>query len=84
MPYMWVEPEVFLEYGGVTIYHVYKNDNINDVRAYWYTVDVTECNDIDIRDLSEYNEELEHEEVFRRAIDNKSPILQEALDELDV
>lgn len=83
MPYVWVEPETFLEHNGVTIYHVYRNDNINDVRCYWYTVDITENTAFDIRDLPEYDGALSHEEVFKRAIDNKSPILQAALEALE-
>jgi hypothetical protein len=26
MPYEWVDPEVFVEHAGVTVYHIYKND----------------------------------------------------------
>lgn len=84
MPYVWVEPETFLEHNGVIIYHVYKNDNINDVRSCWYTIDITENSAFDIRDLPEYDDTLEHEEILRRAIDNKSPLLQAALDALEV
>lgn len=83
MPYVWVDPEKFLEYNGVTIYHVYRNDNFNDVRAYLYTVDVSENHIIDIRDLPEYDNRLAHDEVLRRAIDNKSAMLQEALSDLE-
>lgn len=84
MPYVWVEPETFLEYSGVTIYHVYRNDNINDVRVYLYTVDITESSAFDIRDLPEYEEALSHDEIFRRAVDRRSPVLQAALEALDV
>lgn len=83
MPMVWVEPETFFEYNGICIYHVYKNDNINEPRVYWYTVDISENSAFDIRDLPEYDGSLTHEEVFRHAIDSKSPILQAALDALD-
>lgn len=28
MPFGWIDPEVFLTHGDVTIYHVYKDDEI--------------------------------------------------------
>ena len=35
MPYAseWVDPEVFLEHGGVTIYHLYKHDELSAGRS---------------------------------------------------
>jgi len=37
----FIKPELFLNYKGVSVYHVYKNDNFNDcVRKYEYT---TQC-----------------------------------------
>lgn len=37
MPYVWQDPEVFLEHNGVTIYHVYK-DELSDVPVEdWYS-----------------------------------------------
>lgn len=41
MPYktIWVEPEVFLEHNGVTVYHTYKDDDIEEgARCYWFTL----------------------------------------------
>jgi len=37
MPYQWVEPEVALEYFGVKIYHVYRNNHMPDKREYVFT-----------------------------------------------
>lgn len=84
MPYAWIEPQIFLEHGGITIYHSYNDDDWNRRLEYWYTVDITgnTC-DLDIRDLPEYDKALEHEEVLRRAIDRKSTILMDALKMLD-
>lgn len=40
MPFGWIDPEVFLTHGDVTIYHVYKDDEIaQGQREYWYTTD---------------------------------------------
>jgi len=37
MPSAWVEPEVFMDYGGVTIYHIDADDYLEGgARAYWY------------------------------------------------
>lgn len=53
----WVDPEVFLTHHGVTIYHVYKNDDLAEgVRFYWYGTsptasDETGTDTFDVRDL---------------------------------
>ncbi len=37
MPYAWVEPEIALEYNGVKIYFVYRDDKFsNETRTFWY------------------------------------------------
>lgn len=57
MPYktIWVEPEVFLEYKGVTVYHTYKDDDFEQgANWYWFRLDQEEEDDegkFDIRDL---------------------------------
>ena len=83
MPNAWVEPEVFMEHSGVTIYHTYNNDDINNKMAYHYTVDISEQSHFDIRNIPEYDCGLPHKEVFRRAIDNKSAVLMEQLAALE-
>ena len=40
MPFKYVKPAVFLEYKGVTLYHVYKNGEFSNCRIYWYTTDI--------------------------------------------
>lgn len=57
MPFGWIDPEVFLTHGDVTIYHVYKDDEIaQGRREYWYTTDLSggdyedPCS-FDVRDL---------------------------------
>ena len=38
MPYGWIDPEVFIEHNGMTVYHVYKDDEISQgCREFWYT-----------------------------------------------
>ena len=57
MPYktVWVEPEVFLEHNGVTVYHTYKDDDIDQgANWYWFTLQElgSECEGaFDIRDV---------------------------------
>lgn len=61
MPYRteWVDPEVFLEHNGVTIYHVYKGDDVEcGRRFYWFgtTIHASDDDDddgesFDVRDL---------------------------------
>lgn len=37
MPLEYVGPEVFVEHGGVTVYHLYKNDFVDQGRrGYWF------------------------------------------------
>jgi hypothetical protein len=61
MPYVWQEPELFLEYAGVPVYHCYDDGNYQTI--YWYTVNPNDdCVDLplegedagqfDVRDLS--------------------------------
>jgi len=53
MPDKWVPPEEFLTHRGITIYHTYKNANINERSEYWYTADVKEEQEyeFDVREL---------------------------------
>lgn len=49
----WIEPEVFLTHGDVTIYHTYKNDDVTQgENTYWFTADNTsDDNPFDVREL---------------------------------
>lgn len=43
MPTKWVEPELFMEYKGVKIWHTYKTcDGVATQMEYWYTTDQME------------------------------------------
>ncbi|MGI9951950.1 hypothetical protein V3F56_06245 [Moorellaceae bacterium AZ2] len=47
MPYkeIWLPPEIFWEYKGVKVYHVYKNDDLDQgVRLFWYGLS-PQCSD---------------------------------------
>ena len=38
MPFGWIDPDVFMTYRDVTIYHVYRHDDYDEgVREYYYT-----------------------------------------------
>ena len=56
MPYktIWVEPEVFLEHNGVTVYHTYRDDEFEQgANWYWFRLDQEECDKgkFDIRNV---------------------------------
>lgn len=76
MPYAWVEPEVFMQHDGVTIYHIYKDDDFDGVaRAYWYGTRPS-CSDsgsgeggeFDVRDLPDVKGASADDEEGRRTI----------------
>ena len=49
----WTDPEVFLHYGNVTVYHTYRDDDV-DQGVNWYHFTLIEFEDgheFDIRDL---------------------------------
>lgn len=72
MPYelTWVEPEVVLTHNGVTIYHTYKNDEVDQGQMqFWFTTDGFSDVDefkFDVRDLPAKSNP---EETLRHAID---------------
>ena len=57
----WIPPEIFFEHGGVSVYHTYKNDDLDyGPSGVWFTLDEYGCNEsgvmddsfhLDIRDL---------------------------------
>jgi len=57
MPYIYQEPEVFMEYRGVKVYHVYKDSGTPYMKqlGYWYTLDKEERSnyEFDIRDVAD-------------------------------
>lgn len=69
MPYkiIWVEPEVFLEHNGVTVYHTYRDDDIDQgTDRYWFRLDQEE-NDgkFDILDVDPLNLLKNHPPFFK-------------------
>ncbi|MDN5375446.1 MAG: hypothetical protein PWQ39_486 [Thermacetogenium sp.] len=80
MPYDWVEAPLFFEHKGVKVYHLYKNDIMdNGTYKYWYapypwSSDGDQEN-FDVRDLAkalhlpepESQEEIQN--VLRQAVD---------------
>ena len=77
----WVPNELALKYQGVSIYHIYKDDdNGQGVREYWFGLDeYGSDNDtvgdgehivFDVRDLPSYDSSLSVEDNLRKAIDN--------------
>ena len=79
MPYQWIDPELFLEFEGVAVYHCY--DDVDTVSSYLYTTDVTDCNykfpetdnaQFDVRDLPnlglDAGDRRNHARIIRHAI----------------
>jgi hypothetical protein len=80
MPYQWIDPELFLEFAGVAVYHCYDDDSL--VSTYWYTTDPSDCNykfpevsgeaQFDVRDLPDLDldgsDPLNHLAIIRHAI----------------
>ena len=78
MPYRteWVDPEVFLTYGDVTVYHTYKHDDVEQGRmTYWYTTDEDGSIEgylegtFDVRNLAGWTPEIDHGVIIIAAID---------------
>ena len=59
MPYktIWVEPEVFLEHNGVTVYHTYRDDDFEQgADWYWFRLDQGgDESEFDIRDVDPHD-----------------------------
>lgn len=59
MPYktVYVKPKVFLRFRGVTIYHTYKDDEIdNGPSTFWFAQDHDEGIGFDVRELETWRE----------------------------
>ena len=79
MPYERVEPDIFLEFAGVAVYHCY--DDNGELCWYWYTTDPSDDNrdrskvdgaQFDVRDLPDLgldaNDLKNHGAVIQQAI----------------
>ena len=70
MPYktIWVEPEVFFEHNGVTVYHTYRDDDIDQgANWFWFTLREDGGEDkgaFDIRDVDPLNLLKNHPPLF--------------------
>lgn len=42
MPFKWITPDLFMEYKGVRVYHVYKEDDYECPLDSWFTTDIDE------------------------------------------
>ena len=85
MPMTWIEPEVLTTHRGVTVYHTYKNDCIEDRMTYWYSTDPMDSEDFcfDVRELPVPDgvEPENHELIIAHALDND---LIDLADDLEV
>ncbi len=75
MPTRWVDPEPLFEHQGVTIYPIWRRDDLDDVRrTYWYGYSPL-CSDdgtdaFDIRDVEGFREGVEHVQFLKAAIED--------------
>jgi hypothetical protein len=79
MPWEWIEPQEFLMYRGVRIFHAYKDELSEIPLTFWYSTSSTAGPDspyeFDVRDLPGYierngkDEIAEHKRVIMAAID---------------
>lgn len=76
MPHQWVEPELFIEHRGVSVYRTYKDQDIEMPKIYWYTTDITEEREyeFDVRDL-----DSEKTLLIERAGDDYFPLVQQII-----
>jgi len=74
MPVGFFYPEIFLKHEGITLYHIYKNDNQTEgisSTQYGYSpycsAEGLDC--LDVKDLLNYQEDLSHEVMLKEAIE---------------
>ena len=77
MPYRteWESPERAVVHNGVTVYHVYKNNEFDSgTLEHWYTLDEYDDDEtdssFDVRELKAFSPDLSHEDVLRAAIES--------------
>jgi hypothetical protein len=71
MPYRteWESPAVMVEHSGVTVFRVYKNNDVEQPRHYWFTLDELETSDesdaaFDVRELPNWTSDRAPEHMF--------------------
>jgi|GEM_PF-3051672 len=84
--YQWVEPEIALVHNDVTIYHIYKNDYMEEgYRTFWFGYHV-KCSDngdysFDVRDLPQWNNEIFLNVSYEEQDEYILQVIQQAIDE---
>ena len=73
MPYCteWIDPELFLEYRSVKIYHAYKDNESDQRLSYHYTTSNDNdggINEFDVRDLPGWHEDVNNHLHMAKAI----------------
>lgn len=72
MPYRWVPPEVFLEHKGITVYHVYTDDDIESPSPDWYMIGTDDTQVFSVKKLSHLaglHLKQDHAPIIKQAID---------------
>jgi len=75
MPTQHIDPEPLFEHQGVTIYPIYRHDEVEDCRrqfSYGYSPNCSDdgVDSFDIRDIAGFQEGVAHEEFLKQAIDD--------------
>lgn len=79
MPYRteWVHPDVFIEHAGVTVYRIYKSDDVDQgARMYWFSTRIDGSDDdahgtggtFDVRMLDDWDVALIEDDSIKQAI----------------
>jgi len=84
----WVDNEVAVDHKGVKVYHVYRNDMIEEPRREYHfglTPMASDCGsddgEFDVRDLKEWDNKLPVVHILKLAIDNgtlKNPVEEQS------
>lgn len=83
MPYSseWVEPEVFMEHNGTKVYHIYKDDDIDQgPRFYWFTLDPVNGSDTDQEHVFDVRDLTKETDIEKPGTDWREQIIRAALD----
>ncbi len=85
MPMIWTEPETFFVHRGVSVYHIYKDDDWESgVRTYWFTLDPTAGDnsdeEFDVRALSTHTSDLFIKQTIKEALDSGELELPEGVE----
>ena len=86
MPKLLVPPEVALEHAGKTIYHSYKDGDIDGRMTYWFNTDFAEGEEFefDVRELKAWHAVEDLREQFGPLLGDLQQVLRCAIDDGEI